>query len=69
MKTGFYKVTLSDKWIYEEKGFFKAKNHKEAIFKIDPNVKRIFNERFREIETTGRFYIVEEINAQTHIYE
>ena len=56
----FFKITYQNKWKPEEKGYFHAENHLEAIKQVDSNVKRITNDRFREIETTGEFYCVEE---------
>ncbi len=66
-----YKVTYQNKWIPEEKGYFNAKNHLEAINKVDSNVERITNDRFREIETTGEFYYVEDEQkgGKTFIFE
>jgi hypothetical protein len=56
----FYNVTYWNKWRTNDLGYFHADSHKDAILPINTNVKRIFNTRFREIEQTGKFYIVEE---------
>ena len=66
-----YKITYQNKWRPEEKGYFNAPNHLSAIMQVDSNVKRITNERFREIETTGEFYYVEQEQkgGKTFIFE
>jgi hypothetical protein len=69
MKT--FKITLSENYKYSEQGYFTNNNHLDAINSIDKNVTRINNQRFREIEITGKFYFVTNISksGKTLIYE
>jgi len=53
-------------------GFVTATNHREAISQISTQaIERVHNERYREIETTGEYYMVEdqEKGGKTFIFE
>ena len=69
MKT--YKITIQQNWIAIELGYYDGKTHLDAINKVNTNVKRINNSRFREIETTNSFYYVEDIlkGGKTLLFE
>jgi CelD/BcsL family acetyltransferase involved in cellulose biosynthesis len=67
-----YKITECNNWKHSEDTYIDAENHSEAIKKHTiKNVKRIFNKRYREIETTGNYFYVEDVskNGKCLIFE
>lgn len=67
-----YKITECDKWKHSEDIYINAENHENAIKKVTAKtVKRVFNKRYREIETTGNYFYVEDIstNGKCLIFE
>ncbi len=67
----FFSVTITDKWKPTQLDYRHAVNHKEASKQLEYNCKRITNERYREIETTGKYYSITEQckNGKTFIFE
>jgi len=59
MKT--FEVTYTENWIEQMLDYQVAESHKEVAEKLPLNCKRINNERFREIEQTGKYYRITEI--------
>ena len=66
-----FKITLVDKWIPIQLDYIQAGSHNKAAILLPEKSTRIKNERFRDIETTGRYYMVSENikGGQTHIFE
>jgi hypothetical protein len=67
-----YKITESNNWKHSEDVYIGAENHESAIKKATTkNVKRVFNKRYREIETTGNYFYVEDVskNGKCLIFE
>jgi transcription elongation factor GreA-like protein len=67
-----YKITESNNWKHSEDIYINAISHIDAINKCTTkNIKRIFNKRYREIETIGNYFYVEDIckNGKTLIFE
>lgn len=64
-----FEITYVENWIPTSKGFFQAKNHKDAMTQLDNSTKRIYNERFREIEMTGKYYLVKAFSGATFVFE
>lgn len=52
----FFEVTITDKWIETKLDYANGKNHADVAGKLQFDNKRVFNTRFREIETTGKYY-------------
>lgn len=52
----FYEVTITKNWIEKKLGYIHANSHKEAAEKLEKKNKRIYNDRFRQIEQTGEYY-------------
>ena len=52
-------------------GYFKGKNHKEVASQMKQPNKRIYNERYNEIEKTGDYYVIDDLNKNEFpfIYE
>jgi hypothetical protein len=56
----FFSVTITDKWIPKQLNYVTAVNHREVAEQLEYKSKRITNERYREIETTGKYYLITE---------
>lgn len=67
----FFEVTYTENWIEKMLDYQSAENHNEVSKKLLLNCVRIYNERFREIEKTGKYYrITEQIKGgKSFIYE
>jgi hypothetical protein len=63
-----YKITYVENWITVSSYWKEAESHKKAL-NDDIHTLRVNNKRFREIERTGAYYMVQEIGKQCHIYE
>jgi len=64
-----YKITKVKKWMPEELGYFFADNHNQAMSQVNKEARRIYNNRFREIEYTGEYYQVTSFSNVTFVYE
>lgn len=64
-----FEITYVENWIPVSKGFFQAENHKKAMLQLDNSAKRIYNNRFREIEMTGKYYLVKAFAGRTFVFE
>lgn len=66
-----YKVTLTKNWIVSNEFYVTAESFKDVANNLEKKNKRIFNERYREIETTGEYYLVSDMmnNGKTLVYE
>jgi hypothetical protein len=53
-------VTITENWIEKIWEYMTSENHKDVASKLPLKSVRIFNPRFREIETTGRYYRITE---------
>lgn len=69
MKT--YEIILTVNWVESEAYYIQANSHKELSETLPNKNKRIFNERFREIERTGSYYRISETskNGKCFIFE
>ena len=56
----FFSVTITDKWIPTQLNYISAINHRKVAEQLEHKSKRITNERYREIETTGKYYLITE---------
>ena len=67
----FFLLIITDNWIETKLDYAHGKNHAEIASKLEFNSKRVFNPRFREIETTGKYYrITEQVkNGKGMIFE
>ena len=67
----FFSVTITDKWIPTQLNYISAINHRKVAEQLEHKSKRITNERYREIETTGKYYSITEQckNGKTFIFE
>jgi hypothetical protein len=57
----FFEVSITENWIEKMLDYENGKDHKEVAEKLPLNCKRVFNERYREIETTGKYYRITEV--------
>ena len=63
-----FKVTEWHNWKFFIVGYFKGDNHKEVANLLAQSNKRIYNERYREIETTGDYYQIEDVQKGGKIF-
>lgn len=56
----FFEVTITDKWIETTLYFLWGNNHEDVAKQLELKNKRVFNSRYREIEKTGKYYMVRE---------
>ncbi len=56
----YFGWTFTDNWRETNGEYMEAKNHAEVAAKMALPCKRVTNERYREIETTGRYYRITE---------
>jgi hypothetical protein len=60
----FFEVTITDKWRETKLNYEHGENHKEVAARLEFKNKRVLNQRFREIEQTGKYYrITEQVKA------
>ena len=59
-KQRFFAVTYTKNWIEKQMDFVQAENHEAAAKTLPKKSKRVFNDRFREIEKTGEYYRITE---------
>jgi hypothetical protein len=66
-----FEVTLTENWIETKLDYQLAKSHKEVAEGLPLKSKRIYNPRFREIETTGSYYRITEAHkgGKSFIFE
>ncbi len=66
-----FRVFLYENWRTIAVSYFSAADHKSVSNMLPLKSKRVHNKRYREIETTGKYYMIECRNSggQTHIYE
>jgi len=60
-KNRFFEVTITKNWIETKLDYQTAESHKAVAERLDKKNKRITNDRFREIETTGEYYRITEV--------
>lgn len=60
MNNRFFEVTITENWIEKMLDYQHGINHKEVAGKLNFKSNRITNERFREIEKTGKYYRITE---------
>lgn len=66
-----FEVTLMDNWRIVSNYFETANSHSEVKKNLELKCHRIKNDRFREIETTGKYYMIEDVQkfGKTFVYE
>lgn len=66
-----YSITRYNKWRIEEDFYIIATSHKLALNQLPLKATRISNKRFRDIEITGHFYIIEDPQkfGKSFVYE
>ena len=57
----FFGITLTDKWIETNGEYMNGESHQDIAEKLQLKSKRILNERYREIERTGKYYRITEM--------
>lgn len=67
----FFEVTYTENWIETPLDYQHGANHADVAEKLPLKSHRITNERFREIETTGKYYRITEIGkgGKSFIFE
>lgn len=65
-----FKVTHTKNWIENQLDFVLANSHKEVAAKLELKNKRVYNERYNQIEKTGEYYRITEIpRGKSFIFE
>ena len=66
-----FEVTITDNWIEKQLDYIQAETHKQVADQLPLKNKRVYNERFREIETTGKYYRISHVGkgGQAMIFE
>ena len=66
-----FEVTHTKKWIESGLHFVLADSHKDVAKKLEKKNKRVMNDRYRQIETTGEYYRITEMrkSGKSLIYE
>lgn len=66
-----FEVTITDNWIEKILDYEQANSHGEIARKLPLKNTRVFNDRFRQIEKTGKYYRVTEIckGGKSFIFE
>ena len=69
MKT--YEVTITKKWVETQLDFVFTNSHNEAAKMQQEKSKRVYNDRFIEIEKTGEYYRITEFGkgGKSFIFE
>lgn len=67
----YFGVTLTDCWIETNGEYFEGLSHRDIADKLPLKSKRVTNERYREIETTGKYYRITEniFGGKSFIFE
>lgn len=55
-----FEVTYTENWVEKMLDYEVANTHKEVSERLPLKSKRVLNPRFREIETTGKYYRITE---------
>lgn len=61
MDSRFFEVTITENWIETKLDYWHGVNHKDVAETLPLKSKRVYNERFREIERTGKYYRITEV--------
>ena len=69
MKT--FEVTYTEKWIEKQLDYQVAKSHNEVAKILPRKSVRIYNDKFRQIEKTGKYYRITEMckGGKSFIFE
>jgi hypothetical protein len=67
----YFGVTLTDNWRETNGEYYEGLNHKDVASKLPLKSKRVTNDRYREIETTGKYYRITEniFGGKSFIFE
>jgi len=70
-KDRFFGITLTDNWIETNGDYQHGKSHQDIADKLPLKSRRILNERYREIERTGKYYRITEMKkgGKSFIFE
>jgi hypothetical protein len=70
-KNRYFGVTLTDCWRETNGEYFEGLNHKDISNNLPLKNKRVTNERYREIEKTGKYYRITEnkFGGKSFIFE
>lgn len=56
----FFEVSMTENWIEKIMDYEHGKSHNDVAFKLPLPCKRVYNERYNEIERTGKYYRITE---------
>jgi hypothetical protein len=67
----YFGVTLTNNWRETNGEYYEGLSHKDVAEKLPLKSKRITNDRYREIETTGKYYRITEnkFGGKSFIFE
>jgi hypothetical protein len=67
----FFGVTLTDNWVESNGYYMTGESHKDIANKLPLKSNRVLNERYNEIEKTGKYYRISEMKkgGKSFIFE
>lgn len=70
-KQRFFEVTITDKWIETMLDYQHGENHAQVAAALPIKNKRVMNERYNQIERTGKYYRITEMQkgGKSFIFE